>query len=148
MKPGPTRRYHGAMEPREAADDWDANAEVWTTLIQAGYDTYRDAVNTPAFFAGLPDVAGLCGLDIGCGEGHNTRLLARCDARVTAIDIPEWFIEHARSAEAEEPLDIDCRLADACDPPFKDEAFDFATAFMSLIDIPTPERAMFATVGK
>jgi trans-aconitate methyltransferase len=41
-----------------------------------GHDIYRDHLNTPAFFAMLPDVEGLAGLDIGCGEGHNTRLLA------------------------------------------------------------------------
>ena len=37
----------------------------------------------------LPDVRGLAGLDIGCGEGHNTRLLAGRGARLTAIDISE-----------------------------------------------------------
>ena len=35
----------------------------------------------------LPDVRGLLGLDIGCGEGHNTRLLAGRGARVVAVDI-------------------------------------------------------------
>src|SRR3954447_23795109 len=65
------------MDHEEAGRYWDGNAEAWTRLARAGYDVYRDHLNTPAFFAMLPDVAGLSGLGIGCGGGANTRLLAR-----------------------------------------------------------------------
>ena len=51
---------------------WEENAEAWTRLSRRGYDVYRDHLNTPAFLAMLPDVRGLAGLDIGCGEGNNT----------------------------------------------------------------------------
>jgi trans-aconitate methyltransferase len=64
------------MDHEEAGRYWNGTADAWTELARAGYDVYRDHLNTPAFFASLPDVSGLCGLDIGCGEGHNTRLLA------------------------------------------------------------------------
>src|SRR4051812_40857407 len=115
------------MEHEGVGRFWNANAEAWTTLARAGYDVYRDNLNTPAFFELLPDVAGLSGLDIGCGEGHNTRLLARRGARVTAVDIAEVFIRHARQAEADDPLGIDYRVAGAVALPFGVEAFDFAT---------------------
>jgi ubiquinone/menaquinone biosynthesis C-methylase UbiE len=121
---------------------WNANADTWTKLVQAGYDIYRDHLNTPAFFDLLPDVSGLEGLDIGCGEGHNTRLLVGRGARVTAIDIAEGFIGHARRVEAEAPLGIDYRVASAVELPFADATFDFATAFMSLMDVPETERAV------
>ena len=50
---------------------------------------YRDYLNTPAFFKMLPDVAGLIGLDVGYGEGHNTRLLAELGTQMTAeVDAP------------------------------------------------------------
>jgi ubiquinone/menaquinone biosynthesis C-methylase UbiE len=124
------------MNHDEVGRFWNANAEAWTKLARAGYDVYRDHLNTPAFFRMLPDVAGLSGLDIGCGEGHNTRLLARSGARVKAIDISEVFIERAKQSEADEPLGIDYRVASAVRLPFADQAFDFATAFMSLMDIP------------
>jgi ubiquinone/menaquinone biosynthesis C-methylase UbiE len=124
------------MNHEEVGRLWNANAHAWTTLARAGYDVYRDHLNTPAFFAMLPDVAGLSGLDIGCGEGHNTRLLARRGARVTAIDIAEDFIAYARQADAEERLGIAFHVASAVDLPFADASFDFATAFMSLMDIP------------
>src|SRR3954466_13710020 len=124
------------MDHQEVGRFWNANAPVWTTLARAGYDVYRDYLNTPAFFELLPDVAGLAGLDIGCGEGHNTRLLARRGARMTAVDIAEAFIGHARRAESDEPLGIDYRIASAAALSCADGAFDFATGFMSFMDVP------------
>jgi ubiquinone/menaquinone biosynthesis C-methylase UbiE len=130
------------MDPEEVGRFWNANADAWTKLSRAGYDVYRDYLNTPAFFAILPDVDGLSGLDIGCGEGHNTRLLARRRAMVTAIDISEVFIAHAKLAEEQEPLGIEYLVASAVELPFAGATFDFATAFMSLMDIPETDRAL------
>jgi ubiquinone/menaquinone biosynthesis C-methylase UbiE len=124
------------MDHREAGRYWDDNADAWTELARAGYDVYRDHLNTPAFVAALPDVTGLSGLDIGCGEGHNTRMLADRGARMTAIDISERFIAHAQQAESEGPKGIDYRVASAVALPFEDAAFDFATGFMSFMDVP------------
>src|SRR5215213_11336609 len=59
-----------------------------------------------AFFEMLPDVDGPSGLHVGCGEGHNTRLLAERGARMTGIDISRNFIRYAREAEAARPLGI------------------------------------------
>jgi ubiquinone/menaquinone biosynthesis C-methylase UbiE len=133
------------MDHREVGRMWDANAEVWTQLARAGHDVYRDYVNTPAFFAMLPEVKGLRGMDIGCGEGHNTRLLAQRGAVMTAFDISETFIRYASDAEREKPLGIDYHLASAVQLPFPDESFDFATAFMSLMDMPEQDRAIRET---
>jgi ubiquinone/menaquinone biosynthesis C-methylase UbiE len=130
------------MNHEEVGRFWNANADAWTKLSRAGYDVYRDYLNTPAFFDMLPDVDGLSGLDIGCGEGYNTRLLAQRRARVTAIDISEVFIAHAEQAEEQETLGIEYRVASAVELPFAGATFDFATAFMSLMDIPETDRAL------
>jgi ubiquinone/menaquinone biosynthesis C-methylase UbiE len=130
------------MDHEEVGRFWNANADAWTKLARAGFDVYRDFLNTPAFFAMLPAVNGLSGLDIGCGEGHNTRLLAQRRALVTAIDISEVFIAHAKQLEEHEPLGIDYRVARAVELPFDDARFDFATAFMSLMDIPETSRVL------
>ena len=130
------------MDHEEAGRYWNENAEVWTALARAGYDVYRDQLNTPAFFASLPDVRALAGLDIGCGEGHNTRLLAGRGARVTAIDVSEVFIGHAREEEGRAPLGIDYRVASMVALPFDDASFDFATACMSLMEVPALDRAL------
>jgi ubiquinone/menaquinone biosynthesis C-methylase UbiE len=130
------------MNHEEVGRFWNANADAWVKLARAGYDVYRDHLNTPAFFGMLPDVAGFSGLDIGCGEGHNTRLLANRGAKMTAIDISEVFIAHAKQSEAQEQSGIEYRVASAVDLPFADAAFDFATGFMSFMDIPETDRVL------
>lgn len=124
------------MDRHEAAALWEANAETWTRHARAGFDQYRDHLNTPAFLAMLPDVSGLLGLDIGCGEGGNTRLVAQRGARMAAVDTAPTFLHHAAVAERMDPLGISYTRADAASLPFAPAAFDFATAFMSLMDMP------------
>src|SRR5205823_11844323 len=80
-------------------------------------------------------VHALCGLDIGCGEGSNTRELARLGARMHAIDVAPTFIRHASEAERAEPLGVTYLVADGTDLPFASGSFDFATAFMSMMDM-------------
>ena len=81
------------MNDKEAGQYWNENAEAWTIIARAGFDIYRNYLNSPAFFQILPDVNGLYGIDIGCGEGYNTRLLSQKGAIVDAIDISEIFIK-------------------------------------------------------
>ena len=130
------------MDHEEVGRHWDANAEAWTRLTRAGYDIYRDGLNTPAFLEMLPEVGGLSGLDVGCGEGHNTRLVAERGARMTGIDISENFVRHAREEERREPRGIRYARASAVELPFQNASFDFATAFMSLMDIPETGRVL------
>ena len=130
------------MNDTQAQQYWNDNAEAWTELARAGFDIYRDHLNTPAFFNMLPDVRGLSGIDVGCGEGYNTRILATKGARVTAIDISETFIKKAKDAEEEHPLGINYRVARAADLPFENSVFDFATSFMCLMDVARPQEAL------
>jgi SAM-dependent methyltransferase len=130
------------MQPNEVAAYWEANADTWTRQARAGYDVYRDALNTPAFLAMLPPIKGLSGLDVGCGEGSNTRKLAQLGAKMQAVDIAPTFIRHAWAAEASDPLGIIFKQGDGMALPFADDNFDFVTAFMSLMDMPDPGRAL------
>jgi SAM-dependent methyltransferase len=124
------------VDHHEVGEYWEGNAEVWARLSRLGYNVSRDEITMPAFLALLPEVAGLSALDIGCGEGHSTRLLAGRGARMTAVDIAPTFIRLAREEEEREPLGIDYRVASALALPFSDGAFDFLVAFMSLMDMP------------
>ncbi|OHD56366.1 MAG: hypothetical protein A2Y33_12220 [Spirochaetes bacterium GWF1_51_8] len=128
------------LTAEETGRYWDGNADAWTELVRAGYDHYRDLLNTPGFFSILPDIKGKLGLDIGCGEGHNTRLLAKVGAKMTALDISERFILHARGRENIETLGIAYLASPAQTLPFDGDSFDFVTAFMSLMDMPEIER--------
>ena len=130
------------MNEKEVGNYWNNNAHAWTILSRAGHDIYRNYLNTPAFFEILPDIKGMKGVDIGCGEGDNTRLLADRGAIVEAIDIAPIFIENAKELEKEYPLGINYSVASATQLPFQAESFDFATSFMCLMDIPDQEKAL------
>lgn len=118
---------------------WNANAPAWTELSRAGFDVYRDLVNTPAFFELLPSVAGLLCLDLGCGEGYNTRMLAEAGANVIGLDVAEVFIEAAVRGGREDTLYV---VGDGGTLPFRASSFDMVTAFMSLMDMADPERTL------
>lgn len=130
------------MGERDVRRCWEGNAEAWTQLARAGYDVYRDQLNTPAFLKLLPDIQGLKGLDVGCGEGHNTRLLAQAGARMTGLDIAPTFIRHARDTEARQPLGITYVEGSALELPFAGNTFDFLVAIMSLMDMPEVHRVL------
>lgn len=130
------------MDHTEVGGYWNENAEAWTKLARAGFDVYRDYLNTPAFLRMLPEVDQLSGLDIGCGEGHNTRLLAQRGARMTALDISSVFVHYAYQWETQERSGISYQIASAVQLPFPRAAFDFATGFMSFMDIPEIEAVL------
>ena len=130
------------MDDRDVRRYWNGNAEAWTQLARAGYDVYRDGFNTPAFLAMLPDVSGARGLDLGCGEGHNTRQVAARGAVMTGIDIADAFLRHARAAESASPAGVVYVHGSASALPFRHGSFDFVTAFMSLMDMPDVPRVL------
>lgn len=129
------------MDEKDVERYWDENAEAWTKLSRLGYDVYRNYVNTPTFFKILPNVEGLKGLDVGCGEGYNTRLTAKKGAKMTAIDISEKFIELAKDKEEKTPLGITYEVSSALNLPYDDEKFDFVISTMSFMDMPNVKKA-------
>lgn len=129
------------MDDREAARHWEANAADWTRLTRKGFDESRDFVNTPAFLAMLPDVRGARGLDLGCGEGHNTQLCRDRGATMMGLDVAPSMV--CAAVERGFPAVRASGLA----LPFASAAFDFVTAFMSVMDMPDHAR-VFAEVRR
>ncbi|MDK1386871.1 methyltransferase domain-containing protein [Sinorhizobium sp. 8-89] len=127
----------------EVAARWNANADQWTRDVRGGYDVYRDLFTFPAFQEFLPPLDGLDVIDFGCGEGTNTRRLARMGARLTGIDISERLIDHARREEEADPLGIGYRVSSySADTGFPDASFDAVLSTMALMDGPDFEGAM------
>ena len=116
--------------------EWNDAAESWADFVRKGKDYYRDELNNPATFELIGDVRGQLVLDLACGEGYNTRILARKGANVTGVDFSEKLIELARSEEAKDKLGIRYHVLDATDlREFSSNHFDLVTCFMSLQDI-------------
>ena len=97
---------HQPLDEAAVAAHWDGNAVQWISDVQAGYDRFREAYTFPAFLDFLPDIAGREVIDLGCGEGSNTRRLAALGARMTGIDIAQRLIAEAHRQEAVRSLGI------------------------------------------
>jgi ubiquinone/menaquinone biosynthesis C-methylase UbiE len=122
---------------------WDEASESWVDFVRHGKDYYRDELNNPAAFRLIGNVKGQLVLDLACGEGYNTRILASRGAKVSGIDFSTRMIELAKIEEAKEKLGIDYYVADAADlSMFRNDYFDLVTCFMALQDIKNYKKAM------
>ncbi|WP_119166874.1 class I SAM-dependent methyltransferase [Algihabitans albus] len=130
------------IDETAVAEAWDGNAAAWIAQVRAGRDFYREAFNNPAFLEFLPELTGLSVLDLGCGEGRNTRLFAQRGAHMTGIDISPRLIAAAQAAETAEPLGIGYHIGSYTDlDGFSDSSFDAAVSTMALMDSPGFDRA-------
>jgi SAM-dependent methyltransferase len=131
----------GIMEWRDLAGWWDQGEG------DTG-DFWHRTLLDPALFALVGEVAGLRVLDLPCGNGHNTRRLARMGARVTGVDLSEPLVELDRAREQRESLGITYHIADAARlDMLADASFDLVVCQMGLMDIADAAGAI-AEVGR
>jgi SAM-dependent methyltransferase len=77
-------------------------------------------------------------LDVACGEGYGSALLARRAARVTGADIAPAAIAHARARYAGQ-ANLDFREADCAALSFADASFDVVVSFETIEHIARQE---------
>lgn len=124
------------MKKDSIQNQWNDSAKAWVDFVRTGKDYYRDEMNNPAMFEILGDIREKRILDLGCGEGYNTRIMARKGAKVIGVDFSKKMIGFAIQQEKEEKLEIEYSVLDACNLHiFKNNAFDIVACFMALQDI-------------
>lgn len=127
----------------ELSKEWDTALESWADFVREGKDFYREEMNNPAFFNLVGNVKGKQILDLACGEGSNTRILAKKGARVVGADFSRKMIELARLTEKKEKLGIRYYVSDAAHlKGFQSDYFDIVTCFMALMDVEDYEEAI------
>lgn len=129
--------------PGESSASWDAAADWWKDRSDAG-DPYREFVHGPALLRACGDVKGLNILDVGCGSGYFSRVLARAGANVQAIDYSGSLVELAANEEERDQLGIEYRQLDAAlvGEGFGEQRFDLVTGCMSIADIEELDTAL------
>jgi SAM-dependent methyltransferase len=97
----------------------------------------------------MTDMPRICGpgkspldlnmLEIGCGVGRMTRMLARIFAQVTALDISDEMVARARENTADLP-NVSVLLGDGATlRPLASDAYDFVFSFIVFQHIPSLE---------
>jgi SAM-dependent methyltransferase len=81
-------------------------------------------------------------LDIGCGTGFLSLLLAELGHRVTGIDVADAMLEMARRKAAARGLNVDFRYADAEAPAMRAGSFDLVVERHVLWTLPHPASAL------
>jgi len=124
------------MVNEKVSREWDKASESWADFVRTGKDYCRDEMNNPAFFRMVGKVKGKQLLDLSCGEGYNTRMLAKKGAKVIGVDFSEEMIKLAKQSEKRDRLGIRYYVSDAAHlKKLESEHFDVVTCFMALMDI-------------
>src|SRR5450759_4119098 len=77
-----------------------------------------------------------------CGSGMDAEYIARCGARVVALDISSGCLGRARVRADRYGVDYTLVRGDAENLPFPDSSFDYAFVHDGLHHLPEPERAI------
>ena len=84
-------------------------------------------------------------LDIGCGRGAATSLLARAvlpTGAVDAIDLSPAMVEHTRALLAAQGYDVRAEVMDAGDPDLSPSTYDLIASSLVLFFLPDPAAAL------
>jgi len=99
---------------------WDSSTPAWIKMIDSGMKLFRDKIRDPAIIETLGNVKNKKILDIACGEGDSSRLIASQGAIVTGLDISSNMIQAARQRSK----NIEYIVGNAHEIPFEKESFD------------------------
>jgi len=123
--------------------EWDEASKSWADFVQMDKDHFREEMNNPATVKVIGNVKDKQLLDLSCGEGYNTRILAKKGASVIGVDFSREMVKLARRREKRDRLGIRYCVSDAADlKELGSERFDVVTCFMALMDIELYEDAI------
>ena len=117
-----------------STQSWEAIADDWVAHTDA--NDYRNHFLIPKTLELLGNVNGKRLLDVGCGEGGYSRMLAKRGARVTGLDGSPRLIEVAQRQAIAEGLSIEYLVRNAnAMAGIESESSDIVLATMSLMDV-------------
>ena len=123
--------------------------------VRAVFDAVADDYDRSGMPFFVPTATGLVealdpqpgerALDIGCGRGAVTTLLARAvlpSGSVDAVDVSPAMVEHTRSLMADEGLEVRTAVMDAGDPGLPPSSYDVVASSLVLFFLPDPATAL------
>jgi len=111
---------------------WNACGNAFDRYTSAE-DSFSENIERPVIERLLGEIDGQKILDLGCGAGPYSCILASRGARVTGLDLSEAMISLAGKKALDAGLSIDFRVADIRDPlPFASEELDLVFSATAL----------------
>ena len=106
--------------------------KLWSTKVQSTELLYYSRVerfnedNKDFWFQALKVKNGMKVLEVGCGGGHFTNMIKKFypDCQVYGIDLDANHINFAKQKANELGIDVEYKVEDISNLPFKDEEFD------------------------
>jgi len=126
----------------------DEESEHTTPSVRATYDRIAEhfaktrAYPWPETEAFLADREGAVGLDIGCGNGRHTELLAAGCDRAVGFDVSREILGTARRRVRDSEASFALVQADAAALPVGTDCADLAVYVATLGHLPTRERRL------
>jgi ubiquinone/menaquinone biosynthesis C-methylase UbiE len=115
------------MQNEKVLDQFTRQAEPYAKLT----GIYRGGAASPTspFLDGLAPLATDCVLDVACGVGRLTLMLAKLTQHVTGIDLTAAMIDQGRALQAAGGVtNVDWRVRDILPLPFPDGAFSLVVS--------------------
>ena len=127
---------------RLMGETWDRSAEAYDTYHGHGIHSQEERrAWTELLRTNLTAASGQV-LEVGCGTGEISFLLAELGHQVTGLDLSPLMIERARRKSADAGLGPDFRTGDAESLSFDDGAFDVVISRHLVWTLPHPAEAV------
>lgn len=122
---------------------WDTSSTTFDSRPAHGIQTEEERVCWFSLFKDeFPSGKQLSILDIGCGTGELSFILAELGHNVTGLDLSSGMLQEACRKALDKQQHIEFHQGDAENPPFEPETFDLILERHVIWTLPHPEQAL------
>lgn len=122
-------------------DYWNGRAKDFSVFRKDEYHSVQFDKWAAELKAKLGPANGAKVLDVGCGSGFMSAILAKMGFEVTGVDLSEEMVAQAKAFVAGEDLQIEIRQMNALELDFASASFDFVLSRNLTWTLPSLEQA-------
>lgn len=120
--------------------EWAGFASEWIARSEQHRDSAREGLLDEWMLQIVGDVTGLQVVDLGCGEGRFSRMLADRGAETLGVDLQPAFVTYAERMKSGRERYVLGDMQHLDDIP--SESFDLAISYITLVDVPDQRAAI------